>query len=213
MSGRLKSGQSGRSLYEGLFSARALCLCGLLVMPAVLFNPVLPFRAAQFLFFWLLCRLCGKKNNVLVTLSVILGITAFNLLVPHGLVLFSIGAFNVTQGALFAGLHRAVTFQSLLMISRLSIRRDLKIPGGFGELVGESFRIFSGIMNSRGSVSRKNFMADIDRLLISLSDGSAAQESSGDEPPPAEKTSPAGFAILAAIAALSWLPLFVLLAG
>ena len=188
--------------YEGLFSPKALCVAGLIIMPAFLFNPFLGFRILLFLFFWLIAWLCGKKNNPLITFTVILFITAFNLVVPHGQVLFSIGAFPITSGALALGLHRAITLAGLIMLSRAAIRPDLKIPGLFGDLIGESFRLFSIIMNQKQRITRKNLISDIDRMMIDLSgdDGQTPAPNAA----PASRTRPAGFAILAAVALLSW---------
>jgi len=214
-----------------------LCIAGLLAIPGMLFNPFLLFRIAQFLFFWFLCWLAGKKNNPLITILVILGITAFNLIVPYGQVIYAIGAFRITSGALMTGIHRAVTFGGLIMLSRLSIRRDLKIPGVFGELIGESFRFFAQIVDSKKRITRKNLIEDIDRLMIELSEErtqEARTELSADpfpsrnteEPvnqrslsfedksfanqetfPLADRTKALGFVILAIVTAISWLPL------
>ena len=207
--------------YERLFSARALCTAGLLVMPAFLFNPYTLFRVVQFLFFWFLCLLAGKKTNIFITILVIFGIVAFNLIVPYGQVLYSIGTFNITLGALTTGIHRAATLQGLIMLSRLSIRPDLKIPGGFGALVGESFRYFAIIMDSKKRVTRKNLIEDIDRLMIDLSNNEETRENpaehslntierqaaevAADETCPAARTTAAGFIILAIVVILSWL--------
>jgi heptaprenyl diphosphate synthase len=225
---RLEKFRIGRSkAYEGLFSAGALCIAGFLIIPALLLNPNTFFRILQFFFFWFLSWLSGKKNNPLITLAVILGIVVFNLLVPYGRVLFSAGVFRITLGALTAGIHRAVTLEGLIMLSRVSIRRDLKIPGGFGELIGESFRIFAVIMDSRQRITRKNLIGDIDALMCELSgdvpvtapegaptsgsgipavrEESQMWDSAG--PVPNTGTTPAGYAILAATVILSWLPL------
>jgi heptaprenyl diphosphate synthase len=223
-----------RDIYERLFSARALCIAGFLIMPALLFNPNTFLRILQFFLFWFLSWLSGKKNNPLITIVIILGIVFFNLLVPYGRVLFSIGVFKVSSGALIAGIHRAVTLEGLIMLSRVSIRRDLRIPGGFGELIGESFRIFALIMDSRHRITRKNLMGDIDALMIELSgdapvtgqaeaattagEAAAAGEAavaSGEEipepyssgPVPKKGTTVAGYIILALTVILSWLPL------
>jgi len=219
-----------RAAYEGLFSARALCIAGLLAMLALLFNPSTLFRIFQFFFFWFLAWCSGKKNNPLITILIILGIAAFNLIVPYGRVLFSIGPFRVTQGALLAGIHRAVTLEGLIMLSRFSIRRDLKIPGALGELIGESFRIFGIIMEKKQHITRKNFIGDIDRLMIELSEDEASQgEPSMGQPAPEQQPAseqvpegqsaveqqPAvekrprrlpGLLLLAGVVILAWLP-------
>jgi hypothetical protein len=44
------------------------------------------------------------------------------------------------------------------------------MPGAFGELLGESLRIFSGMMDRKISVTGKNLIAEIDNLLFELSD-------------------------------------------
>ena len=201
-----------REVYEGLFSAKALCITGLIIVPALLFNPVTPFRVFQFLFFWFLAWLSGKKNNPCITILVIFIIVAFNLIIPYGRVLLSIGIFKITAGALATGIHRAVTLEGLVMLSRVTIRQDLKIPGLFGELIGESFRIFAIIADRKpritgGAASWKNFMADIDRLMLDLSGDDMVYPHSAA---PVSRTKIAGFVILAAAVILSWFPWVVL---
>jgi heptaprenyl diphosphate synthase len=193
-----------RQVYEELFSARVLCITGFLIMPALLFNPIVVFRISQFIFFWFLAWLSGKKNNPLFTFLVILGIVIFNLIIPYGQVLFSIGIFKITSGALITGIQRAVTLEGLIMLSRFTIRQDLKIPGLFGELIGESFRIFAVIMNQKQAITRRNLIADIDRLMLELSSDTAENSQSAVNLAPGTK--PAGFVILAVAVILSWLP-------
>ena len=188
-----------RGIYENIFSARALFIAGLIVMPALLFNPSTKFRIIQFLFFWLIVWLSGKKTNPLFTILIIAGIVAFNIIIPYGRILFSIGAFKITAGALTAGIHRAVTLEALVMLSKVSIRQDLKIPGSFGELLGESLRIFSAMMSREYRVTGKTFFADIDKLLLELS---------GEDIPQCAvqitRTKPAGYVILVITIVLSW---------
>jgi heptaprenyl diphosphate synthase len=207
--------QKRRQVYEGLFSARALCIAGLLMMPALLFNPNVLFRIGQFLFFWFLAWLSGKKNNPLITLCIIVGIIAFNLVIPYGQVLYAVGVFKITSGALAAGIQRAVTLEGLIMLSRFSVRQDLRIPGKFGELVGESFRLFAQILDRKHTISRKNIIADIDRLMGELSGDAAGAAALAEAPPSpafAARTKPGGFMALIAVTILSWLPwVFMLL--
>jgi hypothetical protein len=196
-----------RKVYENLFGAKALCITGLIIMPALLFNPFVPSRILLFLFFWFLAWLAGKKDNPLFTFLVIFSIVIFNLIIPYGRILFSFGVFKITAGALMGGINRAVTLEGLIMLSRITVRPNLKIPGFFGELTGESFRIFSIIMNQKQRITRKNFLDDIDRLMLELSGDS--EGNSGEAPQaaavPASRTKPAGFVILAVVTILSWL--------
>jgi heptaprenyl diphosphate synthase len=163
-------GSMRRGLYETLFNPGELALAGLLMMPALLFNPHTAARAAQFLFFTLLVWLSGKKVRFLCTLLVMGGIVFFNLLVPYGELLFSFGPLVFTKGALAGGLRRAVTLEGLFMLSRFSVRGDLKLPGSFGELAGESFRLFALLEGKRFSLPKGGkLLESLDRLLISLS--------------------------------------------
>ena len=135
-------------------------------MPALLFNPSTEFRVLQFLFFWFLLWLSGKKTKPLFTLLVIAVIVAFNLIIPYGRVLFSIGVFKITSGALMAGIHRAVTLVALVTLSKVTVRQDLKIPGTFGKLLGESMRIFSSMMSLKKPFKGKNLFAEIDAFIL-----------------------------------------------
>ena len=201
-----------QKIYEGLFGARALFITGLLIMPAILFNPGVLARAGNFLFFWFLCWLAGKKNNALLTILVFLSIVIFNLIIPYGRVLFTIGFFRVTQGALSIGIQRAATFEGLIMLSRISIRGDLKIPGSFGGIIAESFRYFNLIINSKNRITVKNLAKDIDELLIDLSENKTPAPAAvigGIETTPTQLTKPLGYVILSALVILSWTIFFL----
>jgi heptaprenyl diphosphate synthase len=190
------------NFYERNFSARELCITGLIIMPALLFNPSTELRVCQFLFFWFLVVLSGKRPNFIFTVLVIVGIVAFNLIVPYGQVLYSFGAFKITSGALTAGMHRAVTFSALVMLSRLSVRQDLKLPGAFGELLGESLRIFSAMGSRQKRVMGKkaSLVERIDSLLIELSNTAPAETEE------VTRTTVAGYVVLTVTVVLSWLP-------
>jgi len=193
-----------REIYESFFSSRALFITGLVIIPALLFNPNTESRVIQFLFFCLLVWLSGKKVNPVFTILIIFFITAFNLIIPYGRVLFSVGAFKITSGALKAGIHRAVTLEALIMLSKVSVRQDLKLPGAFGELLGESLRIFSLLMDRKYRITRKNIFADIDNLLLELS-----AEETPEETAQMTRTKTAGYVILAVVVVLSWISWFV----
>jgi len=187
--------------YQKALSAKALFIAGLVIMPALLFNPSTEFRVLQFLFFWLLVFLTGRKVNPVTTILVIVCIIAFNLIVPYGRILFSIGPFRITSGALKAGIHRAVTFEALIMLSKLCIRQDLKIPGAFGEILGESLRLFSLLLSRKNSITRKNFITGIDNMMLELSGEKLSMRVIQ-----IQKTTIAGLVILMIVVYLSWLP-------
>jgi len=193
--------KTNKSIYENIFSAKALFFSGLVIMPALLFNPSVEYRFLQFIFFWFLLLLTGKKTRPFTTFITMLFIIAFNLIIPYGQVLFAAGPVKITSGALKSGLHRAVTFMGLIMLSKASIRQDLRIPGAFGELLGESLRLFSVMMGKNYRLKMKNPIKAIDTLLMELNEEDFSDFS--EEP---QRTKPAGYIILVLVICLSWLP-------
>ncbi|GHV35247.1 hypothetical protein AGMMS4952_27580 [Spirochaetia bacterium] len=91
------------------------------------------------------------------------------------------------------------------MLSRFTIRPDLKIPGRFGELTGESFRIFAVIMDRKKVITRKNLMGDIDHLMLELSEDMPEEPTAAGETA-VKRTGAAGFIILTLIVLLAWSP-------
>jgi heptaprenyl diphosphate synthase len=202
--------QKRSEIYQNFFQSRDLCVAGIIMMPAFLFNPSTETRIVQFLLFWFLAWLSGKKNNPLITLMIIAGIVLFNLIVPYGEELFRFGRFRVTEGALWSGIHRAVTLEGLIMLSKFSIRRDLKLPGTFGALIGESFKMLEKINERKNLINRKNIIGGIDQLMIELSndDETISLEESSSVLKPSLQKSILGIIILIIICALIWSFLF-----
>ncbi|MCL2184644.1 MAG: hypothetical protein FWB86_02150 [Treponema sp.] len=197
---------SRQEIYNNLFSAKALFITGILIIPALFFNPNTEFRVIQFLFFLLCAWLCGKKINLIFTFLVIIFIVVFNLIIPYGRVLFSIGIFKITTGALTAGIHRAVTFSSLIMLSKITVRQDLKINGAFGELLSESLCYFSVIMNNKYRFTGKNLITEIDNMMLEFSRDQLIENK---EQLMSKQTKPVGYVILIIAVILSWLPLLI----
>ncbi|MFA6505051.1 MAG: hypothetical protein WCT14_03075 [Treponemataceae bacterium] len=187
-----------------LLPSGALFLTGLFSMPAFLFNPDLPLRILQFFFFWFCAWAVGKRISVLTMLFAVAGIVGFNLLVPYGLELFRIGGFRITAGALTTGIERAITVEGLILLSRATIRSDLRMPGAFGSLIGESFRYFDRIMERKGGIERKDPIGGIDRLMNDLwneRDGMTKTEPNRDLRRPV-----LGLLILVIFVTFSWAP-------
>ena len=196
--------------FQKNFGSRELIIVGLFMIPALLFNPDTGMRIVQFLFFWALAWLSGKKNNPLITICVISGIVFFNLLVPYGEILFSVGPLNITSGALQGGIRRAVTLEGLFMLSRCCIRKDIALPGQFGEIANESFRIFShlGEEFSIAGEDKKlfrgqNWVKRLDELLLAYGERLGPVHNTAEK----TETSLKAKIILAAVIVLSWVPL------
>jgi len=212
------------SFFGNHFSSGELAIAGLCMMPALLFNPDTYARIIQFLFFSVLALLSGKKNNFLITFAVMLGIIFFNLLVPYGEILFSIGPLRISSGALLGGIRRAVTLEGLFMLSRFCIRPDLCLPGSFGEITGEAFGIFADLTEEKNLIRMKNWAGQLDGILLSYT-GMRAPGDLEEQPPgntgcagdtknKPGKVSPPGLLgrpriILVALTILAWLPLLL----
>jgi len=187
------------------FSSLDLAIAGLCMIPALLFNQETYTRIVQFLFFFFIALLSGKKINPLITLSIMLAIVFFNLLVPYGELLYSIGPLKITSGALLSGLRRAATLEGLFMLSRFSIRSDLAFPGAFGKLAGESLRVFSRLAESKMLFTRKNWIENLDGLLSGYT-----QDASGEiEIASEKKHSLSGRIILVLAVILAWIPFII----
>ena len=180
MSGRFEKRRLWRTRH--LRSADVFC-AGLLVTGAFLLNPSTELRFVQFLLFWFYAWVLGKKNNALITLVVMLGITSFNLITPYGKVLAEWGRFRLTHGALMGGLHKAITLEGLLMLSRASIHPGLRLPGAFGALLADCFRVLEQISSRKALIKNGHIMEGIDALLLELSEDEAESQPAPIDPP------------------------------
>ena len=185
------------------FSSLDLAVAGLCMIPALLFNPDTYMRLVQFLFFFLIAWLSGKKINPLITFLVMLAIVFFNLLVPYGELLFHIGPLKITSGAFMTGVQRAVTLEGLFMLSRCCVRSDLAFPGTFGKIAGESLRVFSRLTEAKNLFNRKNWVETLDGLLAGYTQAAPVEVRDESE----KKPLLSGRIILAVVVALAWLPL------
>ena len=198
---RLRRGRN----WASLFGSSELLVAGLLMLLLFLFNPSTMFRFSQFVFFCFIAWFSGKKNNPLVSVLLMVGIVFFNLLAPYGKVLAEWGPLRVTQGSLLAGLQKAVTVEGLLMLSGACVKRDMRLPGKFGALVGESFRLLELLRERKGALRHGNIIEGIDWLLLELEDaetgaGNQANSAEGQARPRLSfKRKPKGILILAAM--------------
>ncbi|MDR2418945.1 MAG: hypothetical protein LBD79_07805 [Treponema sp.] len=180
----MNSGFEKRRLWRvsRLRSADVFC-AGLFITGVFLFNPSTELRFVQFLLFWFYAWLLGKKNNALITLCVMLGITGFNLITPYGKVLAEWGSFRLTHGALMGGLHKAITLEGLLMLSRASVHPELHLPGSFGALLVDCFHILEQISSRQALIRSGHIIEGIDALLLELSEDEAESRPAPIEPP------------------------------
>jgi heptaprenyl diphosphate synthase len=162
--------------------SRFVFICGIITIPAFIFQPETVFSAATALFFIIYAAAAGKRFRLLPNLLMVTGIIAANLLTPYGRVLAEIGSFRVTAGALEAGASKAALIIGLIYISRSSIRKGLSFPGRLGSLISLVFYYFEKITEGE-KLERKNLIAKLDEKLFSLTEepaesGPAVEEKS-----------------------------------
>jgi len=168
--------------WDGLFNADELFVAGLLMALIFLYDRSLPGLLTHFTFFCILVRVSGRRNNYLATAAFIAGIVFFNLLVPHGRVLLALGPLQVTQGSLFAGLERAVTLSGLMMLSRVCVRNDLRLPGAIGSLLAEALRMLElmrGKIPMLRGKGRGRVLAVIDSIMLDVETADPGDPSRG----------------------------------
>ena len=187
--------------WENLFNADELFVAGLLMALIFLHDRALPGHLAQFLFFCILVMLSGKRNNFVATAVFVSSIVFFSLLVPHGKILFSLGPLQVTKGSLFSGIERALTLSGLMMLSRVFVRGDLRLPGNLGSLLGQSMRVLEMMREKKAMIAKGRVISGIDRMIFEIE---AAQTGDSDSGPRKEtRRSVKGIALLAAMIAFT----------
>jgi heptaprenyl diphosphate synthase len=154
--------------WRRMFNAEGLFIAGLLMALIFMFNRSIEIRMAQFVFFCLLAFLFGKKINLFAAVLFSAGIVFFHLLAPFGKVLAAIGPLRITQGSLYAGIDKAITISGLVILSRVCIKSDLKLPGTIGSLLGESLRMLELLRERRGMLRRKQIISGLDKIMLEM---------------------------------------------
>lgn len=143
-------------------------LSGIILMIVFLFFDTLIFRSVFTAFMLVLVFLAGKRVLWKNYIILIFFITFFNLLSPWGRVLFTFGPLNVTEGALVSGLSKGITFTGLILISLISIKKGLTIPGKLGGLIGNVFYYFERIFEQKHRLKRHDLIGTLDEILMEI---------------------------------------------
>ena len=191
-----------RQRWESLFSPWALAAAGAAISGAYLFQRSLAVRAFMFLVFLGMAWLSGKKLSLVATVVVSTGIVAANMLVPVGRVIAVLGPLKLTETALLDGFGKALVFEGLVHISKVSILPGLRLPGRFGSLVASAFVYYDRIVEYKGSIKPATLMADIDALMLAIWDGPPPESAREQRPTAGPAAVLLGTAVLASYLAL-----------
>jgi heptaprenyl diphosphate synthase len=151
--------------------AALLFFTGAAFSAAILFISDLPVKGAGFFVLFAVSLFTRKKKTTLFFVSTLVfmtGVVFCNVLFPHGKILWTLGNFKLSDGALLEGLRKAFTVESLVLISRLFIKKELRLPGKTGALIGETFTRLSLLNEQKNTLRRSALIESIDTLLFAL---------------------------------------------
>jgi heptaprenyl diphosphate synthase len=155
-------------LDTSVFPPKALFFAGLIMSSFMLFSGSPLARLVLFFVFLLAALAAGRAGNLFVMAIFFAVIAAFNALIPYGRVIYEIGVFRLTEGALLQGVGKAATVEGLVMLSRVTISPRLRLPGRAGALLSEAFLLLPRLLERKNRIHAKTFIKDVDRLLLEL---------------------------------------------
>lgn len=131
-------------------------LAGLIMLPAILFQGSLLLLLIQTGCVILFAVRAGRRFRLLPNLIILVSVVIANSIQVNGRVLFSIGSFDLTLGAVELGLMKAVKLIAMVYLSQFMVAGRPFLPGRFGALVSMQFVYFEHIMELWGSRERKD---------------------------------------------------------
>lgn len=114
-------------------------------------------------------RLRGRVK-ILPSFILLLFMVFFELLTERGIVILTIGSFNITKDSLLLGLIKCGKLVGMLFISQCAFQRKIKIPGSFGNFIANIFYYYS-LLTEKITVKKKyfnkrNFIETLDESLL-----------------------------------------------
>jgi len=118
----------------------------------------------------------GKRVRIMQSVFIFCSVLLFALLVPGGKVLFTIGKWRITQGALFSGIRRASILLGSVFLSQLAFSREIRFSGTLGEAVSQIFSYFGQITQAvpkktekiKGKNRLKEYFSNLDAHLSTV---------------------------------------------
>lgn len=141
---------------------------GALLMLLLLFVDFLPMQAVILGTALILCVVDRQPIHFINIILLFITIVFFNLFPPSGKVVFSVMGLDVTVEALLRGIKKAVIFEGMIYISKWILKAKINLRGKIGGPVSASFRIFYKLLSVKHEVKRKNIIASIDSILLSI---------------------------------------------
>ncbi len=113
------------------------------------------------------CFIKNKRVNLLPSLALILSVTFFSILVPHGKILAEIWKLKITDGAIFSGLERSIKLCSCVFLSKLIANKNMKLPSKAGIFMSFVFEYFEKLSekDTDKKITFSNFVSLLDEKL------------------------------------------------
>lgn len=123
--------------------------------------------AAIFLLSIIACAIKTKKVKLLPSVAIILSVTFFSILVPHGKILAELWKVKITDGAILSGLERSMKLCSCVFLSKLIANKNMKLPSRAGLFMSLVFEHFEKLSENKGNkkITFSNFVSLLDEKL------------------------------------------------
>lgn len=109
-----------------------------------------------------------RKVKILPSAMIILSVTFFSLLVPHGKILAEIWKLKITEGALMSGLVRSGRLCGAFFLSKLMVDKNTRLPSKAGLFMNLVFQYFERLSSDKTKIQLKDMINGIDRKLLSV---------------------------------------------
>lgn len=156
-------------------------------------------RAAQLVLLVIVALSMRRGIRWTRTALFFVAVVSFNLVTPVGRVLAAPAGIPLTAGALEVGLVKAFGLTGLLLLSKIGIRRDLRLPGRAGHLLDLTLAYVRAFLAADVKLLARDPVGRLDNLLREV-------QGEVDAAPDMIPTSatPPGIAVLTALLAASW---------
>lgn len=144
------------------------CCIGLVLLLILMFVNVLIVRIILTVLSLLLVVADGSRLNPVSSGLTVAGIICVNLFSPFGRIYTSIAGFNITEGALFLGIKKALIFEGMIFISKWMLKPEFRLPGKSGLLISRTFNTLRQLTARQKSIDFKNLISSIDSIMYEL---------------------------------------------
>ena len=198
----------GGTWLERAVSPPLLFVSGMATVPAFLLQGRIDVRAGQVAVLFVLVVLTGTHGGLRLlrtVLVLLLSTVLFNLVTPFGRVLIEWGPLVVTQGALANGLLKGLSLVGLMLLSRLSVRRSVVLPGVLGLYASATLAYLNRMLEEPLRMPGRGLLPRLDKLFESVLLRESLQRPQGTARPQS-----IGIVAAAAFVAANWSLVFFL---